>query len=406
MSYPYTKSQPRFGFRRRWGDPHVGIVGSGPGRPLRRYSTDAEVGLPQLGPGLTALGASPETPVDDGIFNVGPAQGFSRGVFTPDPPWATPRYIAATPDGVSGLGAFGAVSDPCGIEAAKKWLVTQIYGNLKRNPVTGSLIKIAESNPFASIDVRSTIKLGLDAAGNAAMDKLLKEAELGAPKATAYFAANISPKIAAKISGVVKALSTNQVNTALKAAFAAQASNLVSWLKSCAGAPAKSAALDPTKIYSGPQPCNAIPGYKAQALKPGEFGYPGYKCVKKTEASMAILAEVLELQKTAQMDPTKSAEAAEALMRASVTTLSAEKAKCAAAGGEWYPGGADCLVDSSGTLYNCQAPTASTYKKYYCVPKGTTGAQAVTATGEVKKTNLPLILGAAAVAALVLTRMM
>jgi hypothetical protein len=117
MSYPYTKPTPRYGFRRRWGDPRTGIVGSGPGRPLRTYVTDAEVGLPQLGPGLTALGATEETPFNEGIFTQDSQQGLSRGVFMPDPPWAVPRYIASTPEGVSGLGGLGAFGQTptCGI---------------------------------------------------------------------------------------------------------------------------------------------------------------------------------------------------------------------------------------------------------------------------------------------------
>lgn len=416
MSYPYTKPTPRYGYRRAWNDPNVGLVGSGPGRPLRRYATDPEVGLPQRGAGL---GSSEASPVTSGIFNIGPAKGFSRGVFTPDPPWATPRYIASQPDGVNGLGGccgmgafggFGADASTCDINALVSWVVSKL-GNISPFASLPNL-EVCVVGICTGINVKKEVLSALAKAmmglGDVALNGIISAADSGLPTLKGYLATKIIPRLTKDVSSMMPSSVSKYVSVTdvlLINAFNSLADSLVSWVKSCKSGVAANikSGFDANAITGNPEYCTYY-GYTAIPLQPGEFGYdasnPQYKCGSGSSAqqqmTLVTMQQLDETMKTVDLSKMSTADLSK------LTTVAAEQAKCASAGGDWYPGGADCLVDSYGQLYNCQAPTSATLKLNYCVPKGTAGAVSAAPSSS----NLPLILGAGAaiVALLLLTR--
>lgn len=405
MSYPYTKPVPRYGFRRRWGDPHRGLVGSGPGRPMRRYATDPEVGLPQLGPGLTSLGASPETPFNEGIFTMGPEQGFSRGVFTPDPPWATPRYIASTPDGVSGFGAFGA--DPkCGIPELVDKVIAQfpklkfsLSGFAKTSAAALGLPTSFSIGP--SPEIIEPIVYGLVGQAGENLGAL-------ADKGSGYIAGQLASRVSGPITQKILA---TQVPDNLKGAAAGIIGKLVDdtlrkqlyrvgeIIRDCAGVEKPAAAGAPGPgCYCQPDGsvCQDDTWCYSRACQGG-------KCVNPVAKLKFLIAK-----KIVPPPPVKlvgmSDRALQKFAAKHLTTVQAAMNKCWDSGGEWYPGGAMCDINPvTKRLENCRAPYPPTYsgKKYNCVPAGTPGGQSRSAAAG---SAIPLILGAAAIAALVLTR--
>lgn len=411
MSYPYTKPQPRYGFRRDWNNPNTGLVGSGPGRPLRRYVTDAEVGLPQKGAGL---GASQETPITQGIFNVGPSRGFSRGVFTPDPPWATPRYIADMRDGVNGLGGclacggLGQDADPCGLDKVKNIIVSKITGELPTFKVD---LKITSFTVDRAM-VASALKGVLDSLQPTALNAVSSAANSSISAVRTALTTYVTPLIVSAAKAALPSqyssyayVLSSLIDNAMKPLY----DKIATEIQKCKGITpaeeaaqlAKQATFDPNLIGPSAAYCTDN-GYQAIPLQPGEFGYdastPKYKCgLQSASQQMDVLSQVLSLTQNATMQTTDLSKAAK-IDASMLTTVAAEQAKCASAGGAWYPGGAECDVASNGSLYNCRAPTSLTTKRYNCVPAGTSGA--VAASGSSMMT--PLLLGGAAIVALLL----
>jgi len=435
MSYPYTKPTPRYGFRRSWNDPNTGLVGSGPGRPLRTYITDAEVGLPQK---VSGFGDSAETPISSGIFNIGPASIFSRGVFTPDPPWATPRYIASQPDGFNGLGgclscgglgAFGAIPT-CDANALISWIVDR----LGKVPPFSSLpnLEVCVLGKCTGINVKkealNAVTKGLTALGDAKLNDIIAYAEKGASALKGYMATNIIPTLVKNIkaalpSGIASYIPVTDVM--LINLFNKFADEMVSWAQNCKSGIDQSNLLtmsasigqypmcrDPSSDPDGDgwgwengKSCkvSSFPFCKSASDPDGDgWGWEnGKSCVVPSTISADDAAvQALTYAQDVSIKPFDMTRASK-IDVSQLSTIAAEQANCAAAGGEWYPGGAECDVPAGGgAIYNCRAPVTTTEKRYYCVPAGTSGAVSID-TGS-SDSNLPLILGAAAIVALFL----
>jgi hypothetical protein len=69
--------------------------------------------------------------------------------------------------------------------------------------------------------------------------------------------------------------------------------------------------------------------------------------------------------------------------RGGLQAIVEERKKCAASGGMWFDGGAQCDVNpTTKMLENCrQPPVGYTKTRYNCVPAGTPGAQAIPPSG-------------------------
>jgi len=407
---------------------------------MRRYPTDAEVGLPQRGPGL---GASMETPVTDGIFNVGPARGFTRGVFTSNPPYATPRYIADMPEGISGMGgccggmgAFGEVS--CGIDELLDKIIGQFPSVSVSLPAGTAFLaeQVGIPTSFTLSPVASIIKpivsdalgvggtLAAPYAKNGANDLAdWLAAKIALPISNAIVAgAGVPQGLKGRAAGYIKDLVNNKLRSQL-VGFAKE-------IMACLGVeepvaktyPAcKSADSDKKRTgwgwengqsckvmyYNSAEACKMLGLQREGPFEPHQGGNPypfkAYRCVS------GGISQQLDVNASYDVDKYKG-----------LMTVVAAQQKCFQGGGAWYPGGANCDVAPGGALQNCRAPGPGTFTKYNCVPPGTPGAtqqpmsvatvlaykpgtpQVVVTT---KKSNLPLILGAAAVAALLLTKL-
>jgi len=446
MSYPYTKPQPRYGFRRRWNDPNVGIVGSGPGRPLRRYVTDAEVGLPQRGAGL---GSSEASPVTQGIFNVGPAKGFSRGVFTPDPPWATPRYIASQPDGVNGLGGccglgafrgFGADADPCGIDKIKNIIVSKITSSLPNFEIDLIIKKIVIDKSVVGPMLKSVLG-GIQTSALTAIDSA---ANSGISAIRTALTTYITPLIASAVKSALDArcskddasckqqnagvalMLSGLIDNAMKPLYGIVADEIAKckgiqtapadqtfpictqptkdgaawgWEngKSCKAGTVRTG-FDPNAITGDPSYCTYY-GYTAVPLQPGEFGYdaasPKYKCGSAaTQQTIAAMQNITQSMKTVDLNKftelvTAGGMSTLMIDSSKIGRIDVEQAKCASDGGAWYPGGADCLFDAYGQPSSCVAATSATRQPRYCVPKGTVGSIDAAAAAKASALLLP-----------------
>jgi len=381
MSYPYTKPQSRYGFRRRWNDPRVGLVGSGPGRPLRRYAdTNPEVGLPQRGPGLGSL----ETPVTEGIFNVGPARGFTRGVFTSNPPYATPRYIAEMPEGIAGMGCCGGgLGEETPAVCSSSLLVTWLVKKLSQ------VSPLSDVPSFARGAVLSALQKALIGLGDSALKGLAVAAGQGTTALSNYLTMSILPRLANDLNSALGSVAT--ISPAmLNGIFNGLIGPLVEWAKTC-GTPVAAAKTQ------------ADLDAAMKAIKDAMKG--GYDQIKTSQAPQTQTLQQLDLKASYDVDKYKG-----------LMSVVAAQQQCFQGGGAWYPGGADCEVGPGGVLQNCGAPYLDTVKKYNCVPPGTPGStqqpmspatflNLKTGAATTTKSNMPLILGAAAIAALLLTRL-
>lgn len=130
---------------------------------------------------------------------------------------------------------------------------------------------------------------------------------------------------------------------------------------------------------------------KARADAQGDF--------KVVQLAGAAKRQMLMLQAGA---PTATAASTSALKKliaeGGVQTVTEERKKCAGAGGEYFPGGAQCDINpTTKRIENCRQPPAGypVKDRYTCVPAGTPGAQAIppsgilpsTGNGEVKKAS-------------------
>lgn len=399
MSYPYTKPQSRYGFRRRWNEPNTGLVGSGPGRPMKTYFTDAEVGLPQRGPGLS--GAAPVTgvaaPTTQGIFNIGPARGFSRGVFTPDPPWATPRYIANMPDGVDGLGGclacggLGQDADPCGLDKIKNIIVSKITSEIPTFTIDLELTELEINKSLTGPALKSL----LDSIQATALNAIDAAAKSGISAVRTALKTYVTPLIVS----VVKALLDKRCkdDDSVCKSQNTVASYTLSGVIDNAMQPLYGKVAAEIRLCMGFNDNEQfLENVKAQVA----LVQSAIKASGASSAQQDMLAFQANLPSYEVMAPVNLNKAS-IFDTSKFSTLASAQSKCISDGGAWYDGGAECDVDQYGQLYNCRAPSAGATKTYTCVPVSTPGA--TTSTGS---SNLPLILGAGAaiVALLLLTR--
>jgi hypothetical protein len=337
---------------------------------MRRYPADSEVGLPQLGPGLTTLGASPETPFNEGIFTQLRPGGFSRGVFTPDPPWATPRYIATTPEGVDGFGSFD-------------------VGGVRITCDPGTIIKKLVGKLPSWMPYKSDVVGALNGLAAGVIQTMMGKVAQGEAAFRTWFMANVAYEVE-KRTGISQSL----LGVVTPTIFG----YVKDVLNECKESVAPSPSFDASKYpHDRSQPDGAACVADAQCYS---GACQGGKCVNPLSQFQMTFTQKIQPQPQLV---TIGERGLQDLATKATTSVLAAKNQCWDSGGAWFDGGAMCDVNpTTKMLENCRAPYPPTYagKKYNCVPKGTPGSVLrPTAAG---KSSLPLILGAAAVAALVL----
>lgn len=130
------------------------------------------------------------------------------------------------------------VGDPCGIEAAKTWLVEELFKLPPFSSIPGKVEVAGQLISNVSGEAKKQVRAALDAAVSAAFPPLIAAAKQSAGAASGYFASNMATPLAAALKTAMSGVGAGSFapsGATLANMFTPLAYKLVTWLETCAG---------------------------------------------------------------------------------------------------------------------------------------------------------------------------